>query len=84
MNTEMDGTMDAPEIIVTVWKIKSEMLESGKTPKRLVLSSENYNKLVDYKSRLGELPHPERDYLQKDSLFGIPVYLDNRYPLFVE
>lgn len=76
--------MEAPEIIVTVWKKRSEMIEAGRKPERLVLSTENYSKLKEYKSRLGELPHPERDYLQEDSLFGIPVFIDNRRPLSVE
>ncbi len=76
--------MEAQEIIVTVWKRKTEMLETGKQPERLVLSSENYKKLQDYKFQLGELPNPEQDYLQKDSLFGIPVFIDNRSPLSLE
>jgi hypothetical protein len=76
--------MDAPEIIVTVWKKKTEMRQAGAEPERLVLSSANYKKLQDYKNRLGALPHPERDYLQKDSLFGIPVFIDNSCPLSVE
>lgn len=78
------AVMDAQEIIVTVWKRKSEMLEEGKKPERLILSSDNYRKLRAYKIQLGELPHPEQDYLQKDSLFGIPVFIDNHCPLSVE
>lgn len=76
--------MEAAEIIVTVWKKKTEMQQAGAAPERLVLSTENYKKLQEYKSRLGTLPHPERDYLQKDSLFGIPVFIDNSRVLSVE
>lgn len=76
--------MEAQEIIVEVWKKKSEMLQTGKRPSRLVLSQTNYRKLLNYKSMLGELPKPELDYLQKESLFGIPVYIDNEQALLVE
>ena len=80
----LENEMEAPEIIVTVWKKKTEMQQAGSKPARLVLSVENYKNLQEYKSRLGSLPDPERDYLQKDSLFGIPVFIDNRRSLSVE
>jgi len=76
--------MEAQEIVITVWKKRIEIIQSGKNPERLVLSTENYKKLRSYKSQLGELPRPGLDYLQKESLFGIPLFIDNNCTLAVE
>ncbi len=68
---------NAEEIIVTVWKLKKEMLDRGEAPRRLIISGADFRKVQEYKERLGELDKPEMDYLQEESLFGIPVFIEN-------
>jgi hypothetical protein len=69
--------MEAQEIILTVWKQKNEMIEGGTQPTRLIMSAADFEKIREYKARLGELPQPEMDYLQEEALFGIPVFIDD-------
>jgi hypothetical protein len=76
--------MEAEEIVLSVWKKRKEMFDAGKKPTRLIMSAENYRKLQEYKTRLGVLINPEMDYLQEESLFGIPVFIDNTCPLRIE
>ncbi len=76
--------MEAQEIILNVWKRKNEMLEAGTKPTRLVMSAADFEKIREYKTRLGELPNPDMDYLQEEALFGIPVFIDNTREVKIE
>lgn len=76
--------MKAEEIIAEVWRQRSEMIEAGKQPERIILSSGDYRRVQEYHVRLGELPKPDMDYIQKDSLFGIPVFIEEVEAVTVE
>jgi hypothetical protein len=76
--------LTAEEIVLSVWKMKKKMLDSGQTPRRLVISGLDFKKVQAYKERLGELPNPDMDYLQEESVFGIPVFIEECSPPRVE
>ncbi|MFP4563520.1 MAG: hypothetical protein ACLFRY_09440 [Spirochaetia bacterium] len=76
--------MKAEEIIAEVWRQKSEMIKKGRQPGRVILSAADYRKIQEYHARLGELPKPDMDYIQKDSLFGTPIFIEEVETVTVE
>lgn len=76
--------MKPEEIIAEIWKQRSGLIEKGRQPERVILSAADYRKVQDYHARLGELPKPDMDYIQKDSLFGIPVFIGEIESVSVE
>jgi hypothetical protein len=76
--------MKAEEIIAEVWRRHSEMITAGRPPSRVILSASDYRKIQEYHARLGELPKPDMDYIQKDSLFGIPIFIEEVETVTVE
>ena len=60
------------------------MVEAGTKPRPLVMSAEDFEKIREYKARLGDLPNPDMDYLQEEALFGIPVFIDDTREVKIE
>ena len=69
--------MRAEEIIVEIYRQKNELTGKGTVPTKVIMTKEQYDTLKRYKARLGELPDNAMDYITEDSLFGLPIFLDN-------
>lgn len=69
--------MRPEEIIVEVYRQKTERQKRGDTPSRVILSGSQWDEIRRYKARLGELPDAALDYLGEDHLFGLEVLIDS-------
>jgi hypothetical protein len=76
--------MRAEEIVAELWRQIRESYDTGKRPERVVLSPENYRLVRDWHAALGELPDPGRDYISKDTIFNLPVFIDSGAGVRVE
>ncbi|NBF38809.1 MAG: hypothetical protein GVY14_00180 [Spirochaetes bacterium] len=66
----------AEELILLILKKRTEKEERGDRPTRVVLSMDAYRRIQQYHAELGELPK-SIDYITRDSIFNLPVYIDN-------
>lgn len=69
--------MRAEEVIAEVLRQKRALMESGSTPKEVALSPGLYTLVEKYRLTLGVVEGPVPDYLQKGSLFGLDICIDN-------
>jgi hypothetical protein len=67
----------AEEIILEIYKKKNELYGKGIMPSRIVITKKQLDILLRYKASLGELPDNSMDYITEDTLFGLPIFLDN-------
>jgi hypothetical protein len=74
----------AEELILLVLKKRREKEERNEQPTRVVLSMANYRKIQQYHAELGELPNESIDYITRDTVFNLPVYIDNAVGCEVE
>jgi hypothetical protein len=68
---------EAQELLLAIWKRRTELVEQGKQPEGVVLSRAQYELLQSYNARLGELPNQQLDYIEKYRVFDLPIYVDN-------
>ena len=68
---------EAQELLLAIWKRRTELVEQGKQPEGVVLSRAQYDLLQSYNARLGELPNQQLDYIEKYRVFDLPIYVDN-------
>jgi hypothetical protein len=73
----MDDTPRAEEILLALWKNIRSMKEAGDVPDRVVLGPASFRLIQAYRARLGELANPGMDYITRDSIFSLPVYIDD-------
>ncbi|MFP4012024.1 MAG: hypothetical protein ACLFUM_09990 [Spirochaetaceae bacterium] len=76
--------LTAEELVVLILKKRREMEQRGERPERVVLSMANYRKILDYHAHLGELPARHIDYITRDTIFNLPVYIDEGTPCDVD
>ena len=69
--------MRPEEIIVELWRQIRELREAGRTPKKIILSPEDYRLIQAWHAVLGELPDPSKDYITKDSIFSLSVFIED-------
>jgi hypothetical protein len=69
----------AEELIASVYRQKRSLVEGGKAPEKVVMSKANYDILEDYRRKLPPYPLGVPDYITRDSLFGLPIYIDNNH-----
>lgn len=74
----------AEELILLILKKRKQKEERDERPSRVVLSMSNYRKIQQYHAGLGELPNADIDYITRESVFNLPVYIDNARPCEVE
>ncbi|MFP4372818.1 MAG: hypothetical protein ACLFPO_00630 [Spirochaetaceae bacterium] len=67
----------AEELILLILKKRTEKEERGERPTRVVLSMDAYRKIQQYHAELGDLPNESVDYITRESVFNLPVYIDN-------
>ena len=63
------------QIIVELWRMIRELYDAGKKPGKITLSPEDYRRVQAWHSALGELPDPSKDYITKETIFSLPVYI---------
>jgi hypothetical protein len=78
------GKMRAEEIVIELWRQLCALRSCGVSPGRIILSPENYRQVQAWHIALGELENPERDYISRHSIFGLPVFIDAGISLKVE
>ena len=74
----------AEELILLILKKRQAREEQGERPVRVVLSMANYRKIQQYHAELGELPNEDIDYITSDTVFNLPVYIDDGVDCEVE
>lgn len=68
--------MRAEEIIAELWRQMREMRAGGKNPAKIILSPEQCRHVWAWHIALGELKDPSQDYITRDSIFGLPVFIE--------
>ncbi|MFO8064416.1 MAG: hypothetical protein ACQETQ_03545 [Spirochaetota bacterium] len=79
-----ENGLGAEELIALILKRRKEKEERDERPTRVVLSMRNYRKIRYYHATLGELPAEHIDYISEDTIFNLPVYIDNSVEYEVE
>ena len=67
----------APQIIVEVYRQRSDLVAAGATPDRVVLSPEDYRLLQEYRAALGSVPEGKADYIDRYRLFDLEICIEN-------
>ncbi len=68
--------MRAEELIVEIYRQRSELVEGGQKPVRVVLSVEHYKVLQAYRGQLGEPVSREIDYLDPYRIFDLEICVE--------
>jgi hypothetical protein len=66
------------ELIVEVYRQKTERTAAGLSATQVVMSQKTWRTIRTYHASLGTLNGNLPDYINKDSLFGLEIMLDNR------
>jgi len=67
----------AKEHIVEIYRQRSELIEAGLTPVRVVVSPGHYKVLQAYRGRLGDLDGPVIDYLDPYRVFDLEICVED-------
>ena len=73
----MLSVMRAEELIVNVFRQKSQLTRGGRHANMVVMSRENYDAIEDYRRKLPPYPPGVPDYLTQHTIFGLPIFIDN-------
>ena len=68
--------MRAEELIVEIYRQRSELVKEGLKPVRVVLSSDHYKLIQSYRGQLGELASREIDYLDPYRIFDLEICVE--------
>ena len=72
------------EIIAEVYRQVRGIRETGKKPRRIIMSRHSWLRIDDYRRSLGSLSGPLPDYLSEDRLFGIEIWYGTTGEIRVE
>lgn len=67
----------AEELIALILRCRKDKERRNEPVTRVVLSMPNYRKIKHFHATLGELPAEHIDYISGDTIFNLPVYIDN-------
>ena len=70
------GTPRSEELIVDIYRQRSLFAESSIDAERVVISIEHYRVIQEYHARLGEVPAPGSDYIDKYRLFDLEICIE--------
>ena len=73
--TPSDGGT-AEELILEVYRQRGALAETGRTPRRVILSRAHYDLIQQYKNSLGRLPEG-LDYLERYRIFDLEICIDD-------
>lgn len=65
----------AEELIVEIYRQIKAMPDESQ-PTRVVINRTDYDRLQSYRARLGELPDDRPDYLERYTIFGLELAID--------
>lgn len=68
--------MRAEELIVEVYRQRSELVGEGLRPIRVVMCAEHYKLIQAYRDRLGELASQDVDYLDPYRMFDLEICVE--------
>ena len=68
--------MRAEELIVEIYRQRSELVEEGQKPVRVVISAEHHKLIQAYRGQLGELASREVDYLDPYRIFDLEICVE--------
>ncbi len=68
--------MKAEELIVEVYRQRSELVGAGQEPVRVVMCADHYKLIQAYRDRLGELASSEIDYLDPYRIFDLEICVE--------
>jgi hypothetical protein len=66
----------AEELIVEIYRQRSELAGQGQNPGRVVMSAGHYNLIQEYRTRLGELTSQDSDYLDPYRVFDLEICVE--------
>jgi len=67
----------AEELIVEIYRQRSELIDAGNKPVRVVVSPGHYKVLQAYRGRLGDLDGPVIDYLDPYRVFDLEICVED-------
>jgi hypothetical protein len=79
-----EESLSAEELILLILKKRKAKEEEGERPARVLLSMAAYRKIQQYHAELGELPNENIDYITADTVFNLPVFIDDGVECDVE
>ena len=68
--------MRAEELIVEIYRQRSELVNEGLKPVRVVISADHYKLIQAYRGQLGELASREVDYLDPYRIFDLEICVE--------
>jgi hypothetical protein len=66
----------AEELIVEIYRQRSELAGQGQNPGRVVMSAVHYRLIQEYRTRLGELSSQNSDYLDPYRVFDLEICVE--------
>lgn len=79
-----DENIRAEELILSIYKYKTDLQDKGIQPNRIIMPMDYYRKIKIYHAGLGEIQGKFGDYITEDEIFGLPVYIDQVSEIHVE
>lgn len=75
--TVQEASLPRPEeMIASIYGELDRQRSNGRTPCRVVLGMDWYRSIQAYRTLVGTLESPGMDYLGKDCLFGLEIWVD--------
>ena len=71
-------------IILEIYRQKQQCIEAGLQPEKVVLPMKMHRMIRWYHELLGNIDGPVPDYLQKESIFGLEICIDNDSEIVVQ
>ncbi len=68
--------MRAEELIVEIYRQRSELVKAGQHPVRVVMAASHYKLMQAYRDRLGDLESREIDYLDSYRIFDLEICVE--------
>ncbi|HKJ86529.1 MAG TPA: hypothetical protein VKA06_10660 [Spirochaetia bacterium] len=80
----MEAEPRAEELILDVYRQRSEALTAGRPVSRVIMSRRHYELIQSYRARLGEMAEGGVDYLDRYRLFDLDICVEREAEISVE
>lgn len=64
-------------LLAEIYRQLREIREAGELPEAVVIRMDQYRAIQKYHASLGETPAPAFDYIDKYTVLGLPVLIEN-------